>query len=102
MNFRGYAAHIDYVSKIEKKNCTSTSEDKKESKNANYSSSNSAEEEENHGSNSFEILEKLNRHIAYSFALLIDFSAKKKSEYFHLNLFSKLKLSLLTPPPELV
>ncbi len=97
MNMRGFAAYTDYVIKIENKNST-----EKLDSNKNFSSSNSSEENENQGSNTYEVLEKLNHQINYCFKVQEESKKSVEHNFFHLDLFSLLKPSLNTPPPELV
>lgn len=96
MNIQGLAASIDYEQKIEQKENSSnnTEEDK-----SNFNSSNSSEENET--KNNYESLEKF--HDFYSYYIKFqDNNNELEHIYFHIDLFSKLKLSLNTPPPEIV
>jgi len=102
MNFRGYAGYIAYLEKIEKSCCAVDHEDKDDDDNNLYTNTNSSEENENQGSNSFEILEKLNLQTKYNL-LSEDLSSESRQQiYYHLDLYSLLKASLNTPPPEFV
>lgn len=103
MNFRGYAGYVDYLNKLEK-NCKALAsvEDTEDDKSNYYSNANSSEENENQGSNMFEILEKINSDLKYSFQFSEHTSTSKKQDFYHLELFSLLKVSLSTPPPELI
>ncbi|MBF0596276.1 hypothetical protein [Faecalibacter rhinopitheci] len=95
MNFRGYAGYVDYLTKIETKQNTIDEETN------NYFSSSSSEEE-NPTSNSFEVIEKIDFQKVFDFSLLSSSSSTQQEEYYHLDLFSLLKISIKTPPPELV
>lgn len=100
MNFRGYAAYVDYLSKIESNCCVVDYTDEEEDT-SNYYGSNSSEEE-NNSSNSFEVLEKLDFQAKYSFSVF-DFSISSKTpDFYLLDLYSLLKPGLNTPPPEYV
>ncbi|HEY4538564.1 MAG TPA: hypothetical protein VIG94_00990 [Faecalibacter sp.] len=103
MNFRGYAGYVDYLDKMEK-NCIEAelSQDDEDESNNYYSNTNSSEENETQGSNMFEILEKLNTEVKYSFSFSDLYQKSNKQEFFHLDLYSLLKVSLSTPPPEFI
>lgn len=98
MNIQAFAAFVDYDQKMEVKNKTSNTEEDS----SNFSSSNTAEENETKNSNSFETLEKLNP--LYTYCLNVPYTNKHQLEFnfFHIDLYSILKSSLNTPPPELV
>ena len=101
MNFRGYAGYVSYVQKIENKVSTSDFELNDDDNNL-YSNSNNSEENENQTSNYFEILEKLDIQSKYCLDLNDFFSGSKIKYYYHLELYSLLKSSLTTPPPEYI
>ena len=98
MNIQAFAAYVDYDQKTEVKNSSNSSDEE----NSNFSNSNNAEENETKNSNSFETLEKLNP--LYTYSLNIPHIDKQYLEFnfFHIDLYSILKSSLNTPPPELV
>lgn len=100
MNFRGYAAYIDYLTKLEK-NCCAVDMNDEEDDSSNYYSSNNSEEE-NNSSNSFEVLEKLDMQTKYNFQFADFDSSKQAHEFYLLDLYSLLKPGLNTPPPEQV
>lgn len=102
MNFRGFAGYVAYLEKLERNSCAINQYDSDEEDRNLYTNSNSSEENENQGSNSFEILEKLHLQSKYCF-LLTDLSKEAKDQiYYHLDLYSLLKPSLNTPPPEFI
>ena len=96
MSMRGFAAYTDFKTKIEN-NITSNLDS-----NNNFSSTNSSEENENQSSNSYEVLEKLNHQVNYYFKIQEENNSSIEHIFYHLDLFSLLKSSLNTPPPELV
>ena len=102
MNFRGYAGYVDYLDKMESKiESFDVSQDSKEDSNT-FSTTNSSEENENQGSNMFEILEKINNNEIYSFKITNFTKLSKEQIFYHLELYSLLKASLNTPPPEFI
>ena len=101
MNFRGYAGYVSYIEKMENK--YQSSDDNLEDDNKGlYSNSNNSEENENQGSNYFEILEKLNLQARYCFSFNELSAGSKNQIFYHLELYSLLKPSLSTPPPEFI
>ena len=101
MNFRGYAGYVDYLEKLSD-NCCLVDLTQDEDDNNFYSNTNSSEENETQGSNMFEILEKLNTEVKYNFGFSDLHKTSNKQEFFHLDLYSLLKVSLSTPPPEFI
>lgn len=97
MNIQAFAAYVDYEQKIEVKKTSHT-----EDENSNFSNSNNAEENETKNSNSFETLEKLNHSIYYCLNIPFVDEYNLEFNFFHIDLYSILKSSLNTPPPELV
>jgi len=98
MNLRGMAAYVNYSTQIE--NNQSIADDLEEDSKT-YTSTNSAEENENQGSNIYETLEKLNNHVRYSFKFNETENDKLEHIYYHTDIYSLIKPSLNTPPPEL-
>lgn len=98
MNIQAFAAYVDYNQKIEVKHSSSNTEDD----NSKFSNSNTAEENETKNSNSFETLEKLNPLFTYCLNIPYNKEHQLEFNFFHIDLYSILKSSLNTPPPELV
>lgn len=103
MNFRGFAGYVDYLSKIQEKCYVDINLSDNDDDDSNtYTNTNSSEENENQGSNMFEILEKINKDVDYCFKISEDTKLTKDQVFYHLDLYSLLKPSLNTPPPEVI
>ncbi|MBS7333996.1 hypothetical protein [Faecalibacter bovis] len=105
MSIRGFAGYVDYSIKIQNNKCVSdnaSSTQDDESTTNKYTNTSSSEENENQGSNMFEILEKINDEVNYCFKISEHKKLTKNQVYYHMDLFSLLKPSLNTPPPEVI
>lgn len=95
------AGYVNYLDKSEIENYFVDIDDEDEDS-STFTTTGSSEENENQGSNMFEILEKINSHVKFCFKISDFTKLTKEQEFFHLDLFSILKASLNTPPPEVI
>ncbi|RLZ08699.1 hypothetical protein [Faecalibacter macacae] len=102
MSIRGFAGYVDYADKIQKNSCVLDLSEDDDDKSNTYTNTNSSEENENQGSTMFEILEKINEEVNYCFKFTENTKLTKDQVFYHLDLYSLLKPSLITPPPEVI